>query len=230
MGRIRLYDNPDLPITVRRSRRSRRMSLRVSALDGRVTLTLPTSVSLAEGQRFIDEKAPWLIRQLQSQPTVVPVALGAEIPVDGVLRRVVPGHGRAILLGDDTLTVPGPSDRVAAKTQGWLKAYARDRLTEAADRYATQLGRPYDRVTLRDTRSRWGSCTADGGLMFSWRLAMAPRDILDYVAAHEVAHLAEMNHGPRFWKTVERLYGEWQPARDWLRQHGGALHRYRFGD
>ena len=107
-------------------------------------------------------------------------------------------------------------------------AQARDRLVAASDGYAAALGRPYARITLRDTRSRWGSCTSDGGLMYSWRLILAPPEILDYVAAHEVAHLKEMNHSSAFWAVATQLYGPSDEARHWLRNAGSELHRYRF--
>jgi predicted metal-dependent hydrolase len=102
-------------------------------------------------------------------------------------------------------------------------------LVQASDHYAAKIGRRVTRVTLRDTRSRWGSCTAEGALMYSWRLIMAPPEVLRYVAAHEVAHLVEMNHSNRFWAVVEGLYPGWQTQRAWLRSHGGALHGLRFG-
>ena len=100
---------------------------------------------------------------------------------------------------------------------------------QASDHYAAKIGRRVTRVTLRDTRSRWGSCTAEGALMYSWRLVMAPPEVLRYVAAHEVAHLVEMNHSHRFWAVVEGLYPDWQAQRAWLHRHGGALHSLRFG-
>jgi hypothetical protein len=105
---------------------------------------------------------------------------------------------------------------------------ARDRLAGACDDYAARLGKPYARITMRDTRSRWGSCTSDGALMFSWRLIMTPPEVLDYVAAHEVAHLAEMNHSPAFWAVVAQLCPGYAPLRDWLKREGGALQAIRF--
>jgi predicted metal-dependent hydrolase len=119
---------------------------------------------------------------------------------------------------------------VPAAVAGVLKALARDRLTEASDRHAAALGRRYTRLTLRDTRSRWGSCSSAGALMYSWRLILAPPEVLDYVAAHEVAHLAQMNHSPAFWAEVARLCPSYPTHRTWLRRSGDTLHRYRFSD
>lgn len=111
---------------------------------------------------------------------------------------------------------------------GFLKTQARARLVAASDMYAARLGQPYRRITLRDTRSRWGSCSSQGALMYSWRLILAPPRVLHYVAAHEVAHLSEMNHSPAFWAVVAQLFGPCDAERRWLRQEGAALHRIRF--
>ena len=111
-----------------------------------------------------------------------------------------------------------------------IRAVPPDRLAAASDHYAALLGRRHTRLTLRDTRSRWGSCSAKGALGYSWRLILAPPDVLNYVAAHEVAHLAQMNHSPAFWAEVARLMPDYETPRAWLRREGGALHRYRFGD
>ena len=132
------------------------------------------------------------------------------------------------VMDGDRVLVPGPEERVAARLLGFLKTHARSRLAEASDRYSARLGRGYARLTLRDTRSRWGSCTADGGLMYSWRLILAPPEVLEYVAAHEVAHLQEMNHSADFWALVTQLYGPYQAQRRWLHREGAALHRIRF--
>jgi hypothetical protein len=121
-----------------------------------------------------------------------------------------------------------PDGQIGPRLQSWLRTLARDRLVEASDHYAEQLGKEYMRITLRDTRSRWGSCSSAKALMFSWRLILAPPEVLRYVAAHEVAHLAEMNHSPAFWTNVERIYGAYAAPRRWLRQNGSELHRYRF--
>lgn len=223
-----LPGNPPVPLTLRRSARARRISLRVSSLDGRVTLTLPRHATEAEALDFAAEKGPWLRKHLGRRPEDVTVAPGAILPVEGRPVEIAAGPGRQVTEEADRLLVPGAPDRVPARVRGWLKARARDRLAAASDRHAAALGRDYARITLRDTRSRWGSCSSAGALSFSWRLILAPPEVLDYVAAHEVAHLAEMNHSPAFWALVDRLYGPCRDERSWLRNEGPGLHRYRF--
>ena len=221
-----LPGSPAVPLTLRRSARARRISLRISQLDGRVTLTLPRGVPEAQALDFAAEKEGWIRTHLEARPADVAVGPGAVLPVEGVARRVVAGPGRGVQLFADEISVPEAS--AARRLQSWLRELARDRLTAAADSYARTLGRDFSRITLRDTRSRWGSCSAQGALMFSWRLVLAPPEVLHYVAAHEVAHLAEMNHSPAFWALVERLHGPCDAPRGWLRAHGAGLHRYRF--
>ena len=228
MGHHVLPGNPPVEVILRRSARARRISLRVSGVDGRVTLTLPPGVAERTALDFANEKAAWLRAQLSRQPDMTEVRIGSDLPVEGRLRRLLPGSGRRIQLADDTLAVPGPPETAPRRVQAWLKARARDHLAAASDHYAQAVGREYARLTLRDTRSRWGSCTHDAGLMYSWRLILAPREVLDYVAAHEVAHLVEMNHSHAFWTIVERLCPDYDTPRRWLRENGAELHRYRF--
>ena len=148
------------------------------------------------------------------------------------------GSRTQVMLRNRRLTFVAP--QVPAAERGALRARLarpavapgsrlRARLAEASDHFAQRLGKDYAAITLRDTRSRWGSCTAQGRLMYSWRLILAPPEVLDYVAAHEVAHLAQMNHSPAFWAEVERIYGDYSQPRAWLRREGSSLHRYRFG-
>jgi predicted metal-dependent hydrolase len=230
MGQIRLPGNPPIDVVLRRSARARRLSLRMSQLDGRVTLTLPQNVPESIGRDFLREKEAWLRGHLEQREGPVLAERGAEIPIERIPHLITEGSGRSITRQAGQLLVPGGGAQVPVKTKAWLRNHARVRLASASDRYAAALGRPYTRLTLRDTRSRWGSCTHDGRLMYSWRLILAPAYVLEYVAAHEVAHLQEMNHSQAFWDVVEHLYGEWQPARQWLHTHGADLHRYRFGD
>lgn len=221
----------EIEITLRRSARARRISLRVSGLDGQVTLTLPPRVLPAEGLEFARSRAGWIAAALARVPQGALVRPGVLLPVEGVAREVIHMTGRAApRLTPESLLVSGDPAQVGVKVAALLKHLARDRLAAASDRYSAALGRRYSRLSLRDTRSRWGSCTAAGGLMYNWRLVMAPPLVLDYVAAHEVAHLAEMNHSERFWAVVARLMPGYEAPRRWLKAEGGALHGWRFED
>lgn len=222
--------DPAITVMVKRSARARRLSLRVSRLDGRVNLTLPRRTPLFEGRSFVIERESWLRAQLaQVEPQERPAA-GGQIPFCGTPHILCAAPLRVPRREGSTIWVPDAPDRVRPALRAWLREEARARLVAASGRYADQIGRSYSKITLRDTRSRWGSCTSNGGLMYSWRLVMAPEAVLTYVAAHEVAHLAEMNHSPAFWQVVEGLDPDWRQSRDWLRHHGAALHRVRFDD
>ena len=225
-----LPGNPPVQLILRRSARARRFSLRVSKVDGRVTLSLPSWAREAEALAFARSQEGWIRANLADVPDLRVPAFGASLPVAGQELLIRPGTGRAPRIEGEALLVPGDPARVPARVSGFLKVMARERLTAACDGYAAALGRGYSRITLRDTRSRWGSCAPDGALMFSWRLAMAPPEVLDYVAAHEVAHLAEMNHSPAFWAVVGGLMPGYVAPRRWLKRNGAALQAIRFGD
>lgn len=228
MGQHRLPGHPPVPLTLRRSARARRISLRISQLDGRVTLTLPRGVPEREALDFARSKEDWIRTHLDARVPEQPVGLGMELPIEGTPVRIEAAAGRRVVYQAGRIAVP--ADAAPRRLQRFLKELARDRLVAASDNYAAELGRGYKKVTIRDTRSRWGSCTSEGGLMFSWRLILAPPPVLRYVAAHEVAHLAEMNHSPAFWAQVEHIHGPYDAPRKWLRDHGPDLHRYRFDD
>ena len=225
-----LPGSPPVDVELRRSARARRFSLRVSRLDGRVTLSLPLAAREAEAIRFLHAQEDWLRAALARMPGMAVVGIGSALPVEGQLLTLVSGSGRSPRREDDSLILPGDPSRAGVRAAAFLKVLARDRLVAACDLHAGRLGRTFGKLSLRDTRSRWGSCTSDGGLMFSWRLIMAPPAVLDYVAAHEVAHLAQMNHSPAFWALVQGLCPGYGAHRAWLRGQGQSLHGYRFGD
>ncbi|WP_331460019.1 M48 family metallopeptidase [Cochlodiniinecator piscidefendens] len=227
---IVLAGEPEIRVAIKRSSRSRRLSLRVSHLDGRVTLTAPNGIAQRALDSFALEKADWIRGHVAKRSVTEQVAFDGHVHIEGISCLISKGSGRSVVRDENTLYVPGSSEVTAAKVQGYLKTLARDRLVAASDFYASQVGRPYGKITLRDTRSRWGSCSHEGHLMYSWRLVMAPADVLNYVAAHEVAHLVEMNHSSAFWAVVEKLMPDYATHRLWLRQNGSSLHRYRFSD
>lgn len=213
-------------IALSRSTRARRLSLRVSSLDGRVTMTVPKSVSLRVAQDFARQKADWIAKAVGRCHALVEIKPGAQVPIEGMMCDVRHGDGRTAKLDHGVILVP--PGREGPALAALLKHLARERLLDRVSAHAKALQRDFARITLRDTRSRWGSCSSEGNLMFSWRLIMAAPDVLDYVAAHEVAHLERMDHSPAFWRIVDTLCSENKVHRKWLRQEGNALHRYRF--
>lgn len=206
------------------SGRAHRLVLRVAA-DGRVSCTRPRGFPLAEARAFAAAKAPWIEARLNGLPPAATVTDGIRLPVEGRPLRVSLVEGRAVRVEGDALLVPEGDPGPA--TARWLRELAAARAGDACARHVAALGRPPRPVRLKDTRSRWGSCTARGVLMLSWRLAMAPPEVLSYVAAHEAAHLERMDHSPAFWAVVERLDPDWRDRRAWLRRHGPALMRWR---
>ena len=229
MGRHTLEGNPPIEVTLRHSARAKRLSLRVSRLDGRVTLTLPRRAPVREGIAFLRAKETWLRDHLQNMRPAMAVGVGQSIPFQGRVTPIVLGKGRRARLAEDQIEVSG-SAPAAPQVKALLRHNARDALAQASDKYAQQLSRAYSRLSIRDTRSRWGSCSTAGVLMYSWRLIMAPPEVLDYVAAHEVAHLVEMNHQPAFWAIVAQLCPDYKNHRHWLRENGDQLHRVIFND
>lgn len=203
------------------------MTLRVSQAAETV-LTLPPSVSLGRARAFALDQEGWLRRHLAAAPGRVPVRAGLALPFRGGLLpiRAVPSGRTAV--HDSALHVSGPEAALPQRVAAFLREAARQQCFAAAQAHAARLGRPAGRLTMRDTRGRWGSCTAAGDLMFSWRLILAPDEVLDYVAAHEVAHLVELNHGPRFWATVARLRPDYASPREWLRRRGAGLMAFDF--
>jgi predicted metal-dependent hydrolase len=222
-----LPGDPPVEVALRRSRRATRFSLRVSRANGTVSLSLPLWAPEAEALAFLRDREGWVRRHLDSAPAPRRARIGAELPICGVPRAVVAGQGRSARFTEGRIEVPeGP--RQGPRLKALLTALARERLSASVARHAEALGRKPGRLTLRDSRSRWGSCSSKGDLMFSWRLIMAPPAVLDYVAAHEVAHLVEMNHAPAFWRVCARLRPDYAEHRDWLKRNGAGLLAWRF--
>ena len=227
-----LPGSPPVEVHLKRSSRARRFSLRVSRLDGKVTLSMPLRAREGEALAFLKGHEGWLRQTLSAMPasSLQTVGHGAVIPVEGQGLTITPATGRGVRVDGDRLLVPGDPATVGPRVAAWLKVLARDRLATASTRYAGLVGRQYSSLAIRDTRSRWGSCSPDGRLMYSWRLILASPEVLDYVAAHEVAHLVELNHSPAYWRVVTGICPDWKRPRDWLKANGSTLHGFRFQD
>ncbi len=217
-----------LPLEVRRHPRARHISLRLDGKEDRLRLVLPRGVSIAEGCEFARSKSAWVLRHLESRAPQIPFADGTVLPLlgeDHVIRHF-PAARRGVWRDAGMIAVSGQAEHLPRRVRDFLKAEARETLTRRAREKAERLDRSPGRITLRDTTSRWGSCTANGDLSFSWRLVLAPEMVLDYVVAHEVAHLKELNHSARFWELTARLTDEIEGPKRWLRRHGESLLRY----
>ncbi|MEQ8698239.1 MAG: SprT family zinc-dependent metalloprotease [Bauldia litoralis] len=217
-------------ISLRRHPRARNYTLRVGSPAGAPVLTMPVRGSLAEARAFLDRNAGWLINQMGRLPEARPIVDGATIPLRAVphlIRHLPHRRGTVTPLASSegpVLLVAGREEHLRRRVIDYLKKEARRDLERAVARHAMMLGVRVSAIRLRDQTSRWGSCSSTGTLSFSWRLVMAPPFVLDYLAAHEVAHLHEMNHGPRFWHLVESVCPETKQARAWLNRDGLHLH------
>ncbi len=222
------------------SGRARRVSLRLDAASGEIVATAPTPRRLAEAAAFAVSRQSWIAARLAELPEAAPFAPGAVIEVLGQPCRLVstPGRPRWTPAADGaplTLSASGEGEAFSRAILRALKAEARRRLVERTEVHAEALNRPMPVVSITDARGRWGSCSPPrsrgfgagvevGRIRYSWRLLLSPPRVLDYVCAHECAHLIEANHSPRFWAVVHRLIGDEKPYRNWLRAHGSRLH------
>ena len=216
-------------VAIRVSQRARRVGLRVDPAGRKVELILPRGVPASPGLRFLAAKREWIATRLQALPRPVPFVDGAMVPVLGVpyrIRRELEPAGPPVRIVDGEIRVRGDPVHLGHRVRDHLVAAARAELTPRARRLAARIGREVARINVRDTKSRWGSCSGQGNLSFSWRLILAPEPVLDYVVAHEVAHLVEMNHGPRFWHLVESLMPGSAAPRAWLKRHRNRLLSY----
>ena len=229
------FDGAIYRVNVKRHKQARRYTLRIQAATREVLLTMPTRGSLREAKAFAEQQGGWIASRIARMPEAVPFADGSVVPLRGVERRICHRKGERGTVWteaeadheiENLLCVAGEEAHVRRRVGDFLKREARRDLDRASRRYADQLGVRIERISVRDTSSRWGSCSASGALSFSWRLIMAPPPVLDYLAAHEVAHIVEMNHSRKFWRVLNELCPDMHRHKVWLDVHGGDLHRY----
>jgi predicted metal-dependent hydrolase len=228
-----IFDRAIFPVRIRRHRQARRYTLRIDAASREVVLTIPPRGSLREARDFAHKHGGWIAARLKRLPEAVPFAHGIEVPLRGAAHHIVhrPRARGTVWTERDTennrlLCVAGEAPHVDRRIADFLKREARRDLEMASRRHAEKLGVAIKRISVRDQSSRWGSCSNSGVLSFSWRLILAPPFVLDYLAAHEVAHLIELNHSQRFWRLVARIDPNAERAKAWLDAHGADLHRY----
>jgi predicted metal-dependent hydrolase len=232
-----IFDRAIYLVRLRRHRQARRYTLRIQSATREVVLTIPPRGTLKEAREFAQKHGGWIAARLDRLPKAAPFADGIVVPLRGIPHRIVQrGAGRGTVWtdvgadGECLLCVAGNAPHIDRRISDFLRREAKRELDAASHRFADELGVCVKRVAVRDQSSRWGSCSTTGVLSFSWRLILAPSAVLSYLAAHEVAHLVEMNHSPRFWRLVQRLCPDHERAKIWLDVHGTDLHRYGLSD
>ena len=227
------FDGEVYLVRLRRHRQARRYTLRIHAVDREVVLTMPPRGSVKQAKEFAQKHGGWIAARLRRLPDTVPFVHGTVLPLRGIEHRIdhrrgasaVPSGSKAHA-GAHLLCVAGAAPHLPRRVRDFLKREAKRDLETASRTAALALGVDIKRVSVRDQSSRWGSCSSTGVLSYSWRLILAPPFVLAYLAAHEVAHLIEMNHSRRFWRLVERICPDMDRAKAWLDVHGADLHRY----
>lgn len=218
-GRVR-------PLTVRRSAQARTMRLAVDPRDGAVKLTLPARASLGPALRWVESKRGWVEAALAALPAEAPLGPGTTLLFEGraLTLEWAASHPRAVRIEGDRLIVGGPIGHLRVRALRWLKAEALARLEPMTALYGARANVTIGRVGVGDAKSRWGSCSANGDIRYSWRLILAPPEVLEATVAHEVAHRLHMHHGPAFHRAVAELLGR-EPKREraWLRANGAML-------
>jgi len=235
-------DGLNVSVVLRRNAQARRFILKIGARNREVVLTMPSNGSEAQAMEFAVSQAHWIKSRITAQSDIIDFVDGVEIPLRDVMHTIdhrpgergtvwkLPGNGQGMIDAEEgalpVICVAGDARHLARRLRDWLKKQARQDLKQSVEIHSQQLGLRPKNITIRDQTTRWGSCSSSGALSFSWRLILAPPYVLDYVAAHEVAHLQEMNHSPRFWKLVEQRLPDYKHAQKWLKNSGASLHVY----
>lgn len=223
-----------LPLKIRPHKRARRITLRIDPGGQGLSLTVPPRLPETEIDEFLEKYHGWILTKLAKFPTETGLVDGGTITIRGIDHRIErTGKIRGVTeivshQEEPILKVSGYPEHLGRRIADFLKKEAKADLEKSAEYHAEKLGRKIKSITMRDTRSRWGSCSSEGKLSFSWRIIMAPPFVLDYLAAHEVAHLVEMNHEPAFWQICENLCPHTKDAKTWLKKHGSLLHAVDF--
>ena len=223
-------DGRPVEVTMRLNPRARRLIVKVHPSTGEVTVVAPSRRSLDHALEFARGESEWIARRLAHVPKQVLLEIGAQIPFRGEEYGIARGENGSAPVWIDrasrVIRVAGLREHAPRRILDFLKREARKTLDARTDEFANSIGAKAKRITVRDTSSRWGSCSTTRALSFSWRLILAPPFVLDYVVAHEVAHLRQMNHGSRFWELVRELVGNVEKPQTWLSRNGPMLHRY----
>ncbi len=218
-------------ITIKNSARSKRISLRLNAKSGKFDLTIPKYTSLHEAYKFVQSQKNWIEKHLNDLPEAIKLQHGSIIPILGINKTLIikenPTSARTkIDVTDNEIVMLTHLQDTEARLEKFFKKLGKEEFTKLAQQKANKIDKTITSITLRDPRSRWGSCSEDGKIMLSWRLIFAPYAAMDYVIAHEVAHLMHMDHSKAFWTQCRELSDDFLEGSHWMQEHGNSLLRY----
>ncbi len=232
--RTHVVGGRELPLRVVENDRARRLTLRIDTGGRGLRVTIPPGIARREVDRFLDRHEDWIAQRIKEIPVRPDVRPGIKIPIRGVPHRIVhePATRGTVKIDRDgeepRIIVYGERQHLPRRLADYLKREAKREIEKLVARHTATINKRAKAIRYRDTSSRWGSCSSDGTLSFSWRIMMAPRPVIDYLVAHEVAHLKEMNHGPKFWKLCRQLCPETDELKEWLKRNGTKLQAFRF--
>lgn len=217
-------------IQVMPSARSRRATLRYDLQSQGFKVRIPPHFNRKTVEQFLKEAHFWMETQLSKAPLIRHVHSCDKIMIMGNEIELCyhPSRRTSFLFNGCTLHLMSPTPHYGPLLEKWLRQMILEYLQVKSEKYSRILGAVVRKVNIREAQSRWGSCSAQGALSYNWRLIFAPQWVIDYVVAHEVSHLKEMNHSAKFWRLVTQLYPEAQKARHWLKQHGTELLALQF--
>jgi predicted metal-dependent hydrolase len=226
--RVIKIEGRNIPVRIRKNTRARRMILRIDNNINGAVVTLPSWTSEREALLMVQEKSDWVLAKLDNMPTKISFESGVQIPFLGEYHIVYhdPNQKEVVKKGENEIRLGGREEHLSRRLGDWLRKEAKIIIQPKAIEMAKKLNGKIGRISIRDTKSRWGSCAASGNLSFCWRLILTPEWVLNYVIAHEVSHLRHMNHGPEFWQTVADFNVRVDAARVWLSKNAEQLHRY----
>ena len=220
-----MNDHSDFDLYFKKHRLAKRMKLRYDAATDSAIVTMPPRSSEKAARKFAENNIEWLQEQRRSLPEIKKLWPGFFVPYQGQERLIIHDTDKSgrVHISENEIIVGGPLEGLPVRLENYLKKQARLVIEPMANEMAKNTGKHFKRIQIRDTKSRWGSCSSSGTLSFSWRLIMTPPEILRYVVAHEVAHLSEMNHSKAFWHVVDQLVYNAKTSRKWLKSEGSSL-------
>jgi predicted metal-dependent hydrolase len=222
-----------LPLRIAENPRARRLTLRIKPGNKGLSVTTPVGISMLEVERFLYRNKAWLEERLEKVPERPQVRPGIKIPIRGVNHEIAHEPGRGVTEAARSedgaqLIVRGERIHLPRRVADFLKKEAKAEIGMLVEKHTATIGKPAKSIRYKDTVSRWGSCSSEGNLSFSWRIMMAPKPVINYLVAHEVAHLVHMNHSKDFWALCEELCPDTDRCKAWLKKNGSALQAIEF--